>query len=238
MPPLSFYAAHIHKKSPTFKTSLFPLTTPAPLSVKDFISSHKTITMRKNPSFRLLLLPVLLWIGSCQKELRTPPADDPAASSLAAAGAKATKPAALNETAAKKQEADLVQSVRAATSRFHSTTQALKANYNPDVHCVSVPGLGGMGYHWVNESLVDPVFEPLKPEAVLYAPGPGGKLKLVAVEYVVIKTPNQPTPMFGNQPFDDGGTPVPVPHWSLHVWVHEANPSGLFAPFNPNVSCQ
>jgi hypothetical protein len=93
-----------------------------------------------------------------------------------------------------------------------------------------------MGYHWVNPSLVDPVFDAMKPEALLYASGPGGNLRLVGVEYVVINV-GQQRPMFGSQLFDIGGTPVPVPHWSLHVWVHENNPSGMYKPFNPNITC-
>lgn len=70
----------------------------------------------------------------------------------------------------------------------------------------------------------------------MYAPDKHGKLKLVAVEYIVINT-GQTAPTFDGQPFDVGGTPVPVAHWSLHLWTHKANPSGLFAPFNPDVDC-
>jgi hypothetical protein len=140
---------------------------------------------------------------------------------------------AVNRTTARD---DLLKAVRKATSRYDSTVQAQRAGYTPDDHCVEVPGLGGMGYHWANEGLVDLVFDPLKPEVMLYAPGPGGNLRLVGVEYIVIDVGQDP-PMFGDQPFDVGGTPVPVDHWSLHVWIHEDNPSGLFAPFNPNVSC-
>jgi hypothetical protein len=132
--------------------------------------------------------------------------------------------------------AGLVKTVHAATARYHSTTQATKAGYVGDPECVSEPGLGGMGFHWVSDALVDPVFDPLKPEAVLYAPGPNGKLQLVAVEYIVIDV-GQPAPTFDGHPFDVGGTPILDPHWSLHVWVHLDNPSGIFAPFNPNVSC-
>ena len=93
-----------------------------------------------------------------------------------------------------------------------------------------------MGFHWVNHAIVDPVFEPLEPEAVLYVPNGNGKLKLVAVEYIVINI-GQPAPTFDGHPFDVGGTPIPVPHWSLHVWIHKDNPSGIFAPFNPTLSC-
>lgn len=132
---------------------------------------------------------------------------------------------------------ELLKSVRAATAKYHSVKQAISAGYLPTSQCVSVPGMGGMGYHYANPNLVDPVFDPLKPEAVLYAPGEGGKLKLVAVEYIVINT-GQAAPVFGSQPFMVGGTPVPVPHWSLHVWLYEENPNGIFIPFNPHVSCQ
>ena len=94
---------------------------------------------------------------------------------------------------------------------------------------------------WVSIGLILPwlirFFDPLKPEVVLYATGSGGNLRLVAVEYIVINV-GQPAPMFGDQPFNVGGTPVPVPHWSLHVWLYENNPSGIFVPFNPNISCQ
>jgi hypothetical protein len=129
-----------------------------------------------------------------------------------------------------------VKDVHAVAARFHSTVQAERAGYAADPVCVAVPGLGGMGHHWVNMGLVDPVFDPLRPEVVLYEPDKHGKMKLVAVEYIVIDI-GQPAPTFGGQPFDVGGTPVPVPHWSLHVWLAKPNPNGLFTPFNPDVSC-
>ena len=130
----------------------------------------------------------------------------------------------------------LVRLVRVVTSRFHSQRQATRAGYAEASPCIAAPGLGAMGFHWVNDGLVDPVFEPLRPEAVLYAPTHHGKLKLVAVEYIVMNV-GQPAPTFGGHPFDVGGTPVPVPHWSLHVWAHEENPAGVFTPFNPALSC-
>ena len=133
-------------------------------------------------------------------------------------------------------QSELLRAVRQATAPFHSHTRALEAGYEPDDHCVAVPGLGGMGHHWANQTLVDPVFDPLQPEAVLYAPGRNGQLQLVAVEYIVIDV-GQDHPHFGDRPLDVGGTPVPVDHWSLHVWLYEGNPEGMFTPFNPNVSC-
>ena len=181
--------------------------------------------MKKNSLLATFVLPLLFLflLSSCKKEISSPSGDQ--ITNTGAAAGKSAK--AMN---------DLAKSVRNATAKYHSTKQAIAAGYVPDDHCVSVPGMGGMGYHWVNPSLVDPVFDPLTPEVVLYATGPGGNLRMVAVEYIVIKA-GQPAPMFGTQAFQDGGTPVPVPHWSLHVWLYEENPSGMFMPFNPNVSC-
>ena len=38
-------------------------------------------------------------------------------------------------------------------------------------------------------------------------------------------------------------TPAPnrygiPPFWALHIWIWKYNPSGLFAPYNPHVSCE
>lgn len=129
------------------------------------------------------------------------------------------------------ETATLMKAVRGATARFNATTQALKAGYVPDPFCVPE-----MGYHWLNESLVDPVFDPLQPEVVIYAHDANGRLRLVAVEYIVIDA-GQPRPDFAGRPFDIEGTPVPVPHWSQHVWLYEGNPDGGLTAFNPAVSC-
>lgn len=133
--------------------------------------------------------------------------------------------------------AGLAQAVRAATSPYHSTTQALKAGYLRDDFCVASPA-GGMGFHWANPLLIDGTFDPYQPEVVLYESDAQGNRKLVAVEYVVVDVGQTP-PTFGGQPFDVGGAPPlgATPHWTLHVWLHKANPSGLFAKFNPTVAC-
>ena len=194
--------------------------------------------MKMNLFFRTFFLPflLLLLVTSCKKEIRNEATEEKLlATTENELGTQANKSGVSG--AASTSQSELLLSVLRANARFHSTAQAIKAGYEPDDHCVSVPGLGGMGFHWVNPSLVDPVYDPLKPEAILYATGPSGNLRLIAVEYIVINV-GQPAPVFGDQPFDVGGTPVPVPHWSLHVWLYENNPSGIFAPFNPNISCQ
>lgn len=130
---------------------------------------------------------------------------------------------------------ELARDVRRVTARFSSTGQATRAGYAVASPCVSSP-TGGMGFHWVDNDLVDPALDPMHPEALLYAPRENGRLELVGVEYIVVDV-GQPAPTFGGRPFDIGGTPLPVPHWSLHVWLFRPNASGLFAPFNPSVVC-
>jgi len=44
-----------------------------------------------------------------------------------------------------------------------------------DPFCVAVPNVGGMGHHWSNPTLVDPVFDATQPEVMLYAPDKHGK---------------------------------------------------------------
>ena len=52
-----------------------------------------------------------------------------------------------------------------------------------------------------------------------------------------------PTPRLFGQRFDgpmeghipDGSMPW---HWDLHAWIWQANPGGIFAPFNPTIRCR
>ncbi len=177
------------------------------------------------PVLRAVVAPVLMLVAACGTE-SSAPVDHASMHSGMHSGA--TVPAAAANAAA----AGLAKRVASATARFHSQVQATKAGYVVSSPCVAVPGLGGMGFHWVNNALVDPVFDPVNPEAVLYDTNG----KLVAVEYIVIDV-GQPRPSFDGHPFDIGGTPVPVPHYSLHAWVHMDNPNGVFTPFNPDLSC-
>lgn len=193
--------------------------------------------MKKQILALQILLPMLLMLLfiACQKESKQERVED--------AMTNLEKPdqsdEGLNKASAARHgssHAGLARMVRSANARFHSTSQAIMAGFEPTDQCVAMPGMGGMGYHWVNPGRVDPDFNPMEPEVMLYESGPGGNLKLVAVEYVVVNM-GQEAPMFGDHPFDVGGAPLPVPHWTLHVWLYKDNPSGLFARFNPNVTC-
>ena len=127
--------------------------------------------------------------------------------------------------------------LRAATARFHRFETAQPAGYTflfMDM-CMEDPALGGMGYHYVNPDSLDARVSVEAPEAILYEPGPNGQLRLIAVEYVIPAdawtSPNPPT-LFGRTfVLNSFGL------WALHVWVWKDNPSGLYADWNPRVSC-
>jgi hypothetical protein len=140
--------------------------------------------------------------------------------------------------------------VRHATARYHNVAVAEKAGYGrlvdvDGIACIDMPGMGAMGVHYVNGSLVtDPRIDALKPEAVVYEPDIAGRLHLVAVEYVVIQKAwnahhRRPPALFGHR-FDFTASPnrygLP-PFYSLHAWVWKHNPDGTFAMWNPRVSC-
>ena len=148
---------------------------------------------------------------------------------LAATGG-VTDPDALRQLAA----------VRQATAKYHDVQAALADGYVPVSDCAAAPGIGGMGIHYLNPALAsDLAVDALTPEILLYAPSPDG-LKLVGVEYFVAYV-GQPAPRLFGQAFDgpmaghEPGMPV---HYDLHAWVWQANPTGIFAAFNPTVGCE
>ena len=142
---------------------------------------------------------------------------------------------------------DALQELRAATAKYHSLAQAAADGYLMEGEpCIEAPGLGAMGFHAANPALVgDSTSDPLQPDILLYAPDANGKLKLVAVEYLVfdadqdLSTDDDRPSIFG-QSFDGpmpGHNPFMPVHYDLHIWLWADNPAGTFAPFNPSLSC-
>lgn len=145
-----------------------------------------------------------------------------------------------------------LQAARHATARFKDVNAAIAAGYAqppapaPLHECISsFDGSGAMGYHFINGSLLDTKVDPRKPEVLVYAPDRHGTLHLVALEYVVFQAPwmekhRSKMPTLFHEMFMATGEPnryeIPA-FFSLHVWLWKDNPSGMFAPFNPNVSC-
>jgi len=131
--------------------------------------------------------------------------------------------------------------VRAATAAYHNPSLAQAAEYHlvPGLdYCFENPGVGGMGYHLINTNLLDTVIDPLKPEAMVYEPDRTGKYILGAVEYIVPISAwddgHTQAPMLFGQVFERD---VPLGVYTLHVWLWQTNPSGIFNEWNPRFSC-
>jgi hypothetical protein len=94
-----------------------------------------------------------------------------------------------------------------------------------------------MGWHYRKLERVDGRFEPTRPEFLVYADDPcGGKRKLVAVEYVVPFEDSPLRPPSGYFGFaDQWDHNEAFGLWTLHAWLYEYNPDGVFAAFNPRV---
>jgi hypothetical protein len=122
--------------------------------------------------------------------------------------------------------------VREAAAKFADPADAEKAGY-ADIG-LFVPN---MGWHYLNATLRDDGrFEVTRPELLVYADDPcGGKRKLVAVEYAVPLSMSKkaPTGFFGRADQWDANQTFQL--WTLHAWVYEFNPDGVFAPMNPRV---
>jgi hypothetical protein len=137
----------------------------------------------------------------------------------------------------------LPETVRQATAQFKDVRKA--TGYALLHGCVSGPQEGAMGIHYANGSLVgDGALDAQHPEALLYEPK-DGKLQLVAVEYVVIaddwNAKHKAPPVLMGQLFNYVSAPnrygLPA-FYELHVWAWKTNPDGMFADWNPRVSCE
>jgi hypothetical protein len=134
-------------------------------------------------------------------------------------------------------ERDLA-TLRRVTASFHDFQAAFDAHWSTKITaCMESPD-GGMGFHYGNVGIIDGTARVDEPELLLYEPEKNGKLHLVAVEYIIPYTAHsrsaEPPVLFG-QPFAQKDV---FQLWGLHAWVWKNNPSGMFAPWNPTVTCE
>ena len=157
--------------------------------------------------------------------------------SIAYAATGVTDPVVLKELA----------QVREATAKYQDVNVALADGFIRTPSCISSPD-GGMGIHFINPArLVDPAVNILEPEILLYSETQTG-MKLLGVEYMYaigapdtdVPNPAPPSPIIFGRSLDgpmEQHEPGQPPHYDLHVWLWKANPSGIFAMWNPNVTC-
>jgi hypothetical protein len=127
------------------------------------------------------------------------------------------------------------------------------------------PQKGAMGIHYFRPDMLGITSPPnprvngsgthtdfLKPAILLYEPQADGSLALVGVENLVFARAwkdvgHDAPPSFHGIAYDsmtdNPATPIDEahnfePHHDRHVWLYRENPNGVFAPFNPRVTCR
>ncbi|MDT0319940.1 hypothetical protein [Streptomyces millisiae] len=118
-----------------------------------------------------------------------------------------------------------LERVRRATARYQNVRLAEADGYTLGESCIT-----GLGYHFVRE--VAESQEELaitEPNSMVYVPQEDGSLKLAAVGYVSKREAS----LFG----EEFTPPATLPYYTLHAWVWEENPNGVFEHINPNISC-
>jgi hypothetical protein len=159
--------------------------------------------------------------------------------------------AGLTPTATAAAGSERLENAREATAAFRNIDAATDAGYArftdvAGIACIDNPGVGAMGIHYVNGALVgNPAIQATKPEALVYQPLSDGRLRLVALEYIVVQAAWQGAghtaapSLFGHQ-FELIPSPnrygLP-PFYELHAWVWKHNPLGMFNDWNSSVSC-
>jgi hypothetical protein len=126
--------------------------------------------------------------------------------------------------------------VRQATEAFQNFDAAQAAGYTARLTGCMSDAQGGMGFHYGSPAAIDGAVSLTVPEVLLYEPQADGSLRLVGVEYIV-PFPSwsgaQPPTLMG-QAFHRNET---FGLWALHAWIWRDNPNGVFADWNPRVSC-
>lgn len=125
--------------------------------------------------------------------------------------------------------------------------------------------LGAMGVHYFRPDLLGITGPPnprvtgtgihtdfRRPAVLIYEPQADGSMDLVAVENLAFRSAwevagNKPPPQFHGVAYDlmadDPATKIDEahmfePHYDRHVWLYRENPHGIFAQFNPAVTCK
>ena len=156
-----------------------------------------------------------------------------------------------------------LQQLKRQLEPYRNVAYAVSQGYAQRSACESHPTLGTMGFHYVRGDLLGltpPVngrvngtgtyigAEP--PAILLYVPDGQGGLRLVGIELLVFAAAwdaaNNHPPMYRGREFnymaDNPSTSHDeahgfMPHYDLHIWLFEHNPSGLYAQWNPAISC-
>ena len=123
-----------------------------------------------------------------------------------------------------------LQQAKIATAKYNDFNNALKDGY-VDINVI-VPE---MGYHFLRMDNLNSTIEFDKPEILVYNKEENGRMKLLALEYAVPIALSPDGPPAGFTGTGDVWAVYKNTLWTLHAWVWEFNPAGVFSPTNPNI---
>lgn len=135
-------------------------------------------------------------------------------------------------------ESEDVTAIRRLTAGYGDIAVAQAAGYTEQITpCWYHRDRGGQGYHFGRPDLIDGTVSLLEPELVMYEPTADGRQQFVGIEYIVPFaewTQAAPPNLLGRNFMRNEQLELYV----LHVWLGKDNPAGLYADWNPTVSCQ
>lgn len=134
--------------------------------------------------------------------------------------------------------ADVVEEVRIANARFRQIEAAIYEGWRDQYPegCATSPD-GGQAFHFLNPALVDAKIDVLQPELFMYEPQADGSMELVGADYIIPFDEwhsSEPPTLLGHE----FARNEPLGVWAIHLWAWRPNPSGVFAPWNPEVGCE
>jgi hypothetical protein len=177
----------------------------------------------RNPLFAGFAGAVLIGLLACGDSAETAAADE---DGVHAAAADATA------------ETEELATLREVVAGFEDFSVARAAGYDEQVTTCWYHGArGGQGYHFGRTELIDDVVTLTEPELVMYAPQADGTYEFLGVEYIVpfsAWSEAEPPSLLGRQFMRNEQLQLYV----LHVWLGKENPEGLYADWNPAVSCE
>lgn len=204
------------------------------------MTQGKMLGLWKRSALPFLTALALLALGGCDAGPAGP--SEMPSFSLDGAEAHLAHGASHGHGHARAADQQALAAMRAGSAQYHRLEVAIADGFIPLSPCVP-----GMGIHYGRPDRVfDPAIVASEPEILLYQPTGNGRYQLVGVEFmspseVWYGAGNDSPPSVAGQEYDPPNANHPDPlvasSYTLHAWVWTNNPDGMFAPYNPRVTC-
>jgi hypothetical protein len=105
--------------------------------------------------------------------------------------------------------------------------------------CEALPGMGTMGDHSLNSALAsDLALDPTKPVVLLFASLGAAQGRWASRSSSLTRASRTRSPLVERSTGRWQAMRGMPEHYDLHTWLWQANPTDVFAPWNPNMSCE